>query len=1631
MLPYNRGMPRALLAGLLLVLFALAAPLAVRADDEPAPTAPAPAFREEVLLARVVSDPRGEATRLARAAAAALEAGDEEQAYLRLVDLAEKHGDVLLPLRLFGAVRFGRTDGALCWPCGRAANAALARMPEAFRVRAAERWAAPIAALAAAVARGDLAALEVLATSYGATPEGAEALLMLARLDREGGRLVRASRRMESWLEVQPSAPAATRARVAVRLADVLSALDDAGALARLAVEAQDVREVPVVAAGRLTSLAERLAGWRRRASVARAAAASSDEASASPPAAADLFGLQRPVLLWSRSLHDPHHLWQGAPPRGQGVTAGAWGRGDTLVVHEGRRVRRFDLATGLERWHFPLREPVTMHAPAERYQDYDLPWRSVTPAGDAVLVVLGDPAASGRYLFQEQESDAAALGQECRLRLACLDLATGALRWHTGALDDEDPVLGDRATGCCSPPLVVGDAVYELFARRHGATTFHLACLDLKTGKARWVAALAAGESGRGDDQGSGINRFTSSFAQSAPFGARPTLAGGEICAVPNAGFAAGVAAADGHVRWVRALPRYGLGVTVHASEGQNIRGVPLAWGDAWILAPMDSPRLLCLARGTGDLRWQRGEPTPDDAPAWRDVLGIVREGAGPPRLRLSGWRPERMDPARGELVAAPEGDDPDAEWDVDGDDPGGAALDLGPVVVRLAAGALQARRWDQPGAPGARADLDISEPGMPPAGDLLRVGRYLVAIGRERLAVLAPRDVLEGAAVPALDPAATVARLALRAHLEGDPALLASALAQVTDIADRDLRHAVRARIAEVAVALTRVLAEGDGPAGRLRSLADVVMRLPTSQRGRPLHALTERLLDLDADEGGAKGRALAARLLVQWIETADDTLVPLDGDDEERAVRDVRGRAILPRGGVLRGGGVRGDLLAAQLLRRVLDDAEVRSVLEAREVRQARRLEHALASGDETVLRAALRRAIGTRAADAARAVFMGRLAKAGRFADAAAFAADRRLDPPWLGGPTATDARLRRAALLQMQEAAWLGEAGSGERARALAADLERWAPGGLKDAAGRTQTTLREDLRRRFGWHPVRGRATTFDAWRGLPAPKDRDEMRSVEFLELRGPGADALDDLVVLVRGLTVELWSRTDPHRLAVLHGPDEGWFGGSLTSVDGWVPEGGILVTSLVAGEPADASGVRAGDWVHTWAGRPVRDLPGFMQLVAASEPGKTIPVGVWRGGRRTLAQFTSGRRPAAQGRLMAHAPLWVTADGRILLPSRTGLSWIDVAARRRTPLWSWTEPGVLRRCDVLAGRAYALITRSLRPDLVVAIDPLTGREMWRREVEGSITWMEAVGSALWVQTLLPGQGFVLDAYDGRPRALWRTLDRHRAEFRKTWAPDREADLACGRGYVVSEVSGGVLVLRFINTTTAGIEHSDAWEYESGPGVHTYANPLVAAGPYVSVLRQGRLRLIFPDPLGGPPRHQVDLRDQDVLSSETHYGALDRDLRVFIRGRDLYTLRVPMDGRRNVNVVVFDVDYEALRARDPTQSGVPTSVVRVRAKRTWMSGPSTPRRYVLNVRSGFDGLIVSAAQLGGEHRAETWWVPPQDDEARPDNVPVRLLERQMNDARRHAPVPIGRHLFVPTDRGALVYALSRYRDR
>ena len=80
------------------------------------------------------------------------------------------------------------------------------------------------------------------------------------------------------------------------------------------------------------------------------------------------------------------------------------------------------------------------------------------------------------------------------------------------------------------------------------------------------------------------------------------------------------------------------------------------------------------------------------------------------------------------------------------------------------------------------------------------------------------------------------------------------------------------------------------------------------------------------------------------------------------------------------------------------------------------------------------------------------------------------------------------------------------------------------------------------------------------------------------------------------------------------------------------------------------------------------------------------------------------------------------------------------------------------------------------------------------------------------------------------------------------------------------------------------------------------------------------------------------------------------------------------------------------------------------------------------MNIEAGFEGLLVSAAQLEGRHRAETWWITGETEGVHDENRHVKLLWRAMLDARRSSPKRIGDRLFVPVDRGARVFPVRRY---
>ena len=70
------------------------------------------------------------------------------------------------------------------------------------------------------------------------------------------------------------------------------------------------------------------------------------------------------------------------------------------------------------------------------------------------------------------------------------------------------------------------------------------------------------------------------------------------------------------------------------------------------------------------------------------------------------------------------------------------------------------------------------------------------------------------------------------------------------------------------------------------------------------------------------------------------------------------------------------------------------------------------------------------------------------------------------------------------------------------------------------------------------------------------------------------------------------------------------------------------GVLIANVDANGPAFFSGLKQGDVVRSFAGKPVKDGRTFARLVAEAEAGKTVPITVLRSGRQVALDLRIGR-------------------------------------------------------------------------------------------------------------------------------------------------------------------------------------------------------------------------------------------------------------------------------------------------------------------------------------------------------------------------------------------------------------------
>lgn len=96
----------------------------------------------------------------------------------------------------------------------------------------------------------------------------------------------------------------------------------------------------------------------------------------------------------------------------------------------------------------------------------------------------------------------------------------------------------------------------------------------------------------------------------------------------------------------------------------------------------------------------------------------------------------------------------------------------------------------------------------------------------------------------------------------------------------------------------------------------------------------------------------------------------------------------------------------------------------------------------------------------------------------------------------------------------------------------------------------------------------------------------------------------------------------------------PRRGWLGVRIQTVSPELAEGlrlpeakGALVSSVSAGGPADKAGIRQGDVILEFNGHDVADMKALPRLVADSQFGKSVPVGIWRKGAKTTVTVQLG--------------------------------------------------------------------------------------------------------------------------------------------------------------------------------------------------------------------------------------------------------------------------------------------------------------------------------------------------------------------------------------------------------------------
>jgi serine protease Do len=136
------------------------------------------------------------------------------------------------------------------------------------------------------------------------------------------------------------------------------------------------------------------------------------------------------------------------------------------------------------------------------------------------------------------------------------------------------------------------------------------------------------------------------------------------------------------------------------------------------------------------------------------------------------------------------------------------------------------------------------------------------------------------------------------------------------------------------------------------------------------------------------------------------------------------------------------------------------------------------------------------------------------------------------------------------------------------------------------------------------------------------------------------------------------------------------------------------GVLVASVEPRSPAEKAGLQPGDVIVSYEGKPVENANELPRVVAATKPGTTVTLDIWRGGQRrqvkaTLVEFPS-ETVAQQD----------TPEGRVTA-NRLGLAVRELAPAQRKALG--VEYGLIVENIASAGPN----TQIQRGDIIIAVN------------------------------------------------------------------------------------------------------------------------------------------------------------------------------------------------------------------------------------------------------------------------------------------------------------------------------------